>query len=262
MAVELSRIPVSQSSRIYNYVESITLYHFEGTDTIRFYPEGRFELLFQFGSKFLHRSRRDDSWILRPSAFIGGLHDRAYHVKPLARKAQCLGLKFKPDAAKHFIPTSLHHLINRVISLSDLWGDASCELLNAILKSKDIKKAVHLIEHILLTHFDATNHSPIQASCLQIIHRPGTFCIHNLAKFASLSESHFRKRFNEEIGLSPKHFAKIIRVNQAIERLQNRTFSSLTTLAFDLGYYDQAHFIREFKSVTELTPGQFLHKSA
>lgn len=73
-----------------------------------------------------------------------------------------------------------------------------------------------------------------------------------------MSERTLVRRFEQQIGVTPKIYASIFRFNSAIQRIENGQFRSLTSLAHDLGYADQSHFIRWFKHFTGETPLKFL----
>ena len=66
------------------------------------------------------------------------------------------------------------------------------------------------------------------------------------------------RKFNRVIGLPPSHFLKIRRFNKALHTIYACKYDTLTEVALDSGYYDQSHFIREFKQLTRYTPSEFL----
>lgn len=74
---------------------------------------------------------------------------------------------------------------------------------------------------------------------------------------AGLSEGHFRRRFAQRHGYSPKTYQRIVRVDRLIRRLHERPWEEDPGPAHDDGFSDQAHSIREFRAVTGLTPGEY-----
>jgi AraC-like DNA-binding protein len=65
------------------------------------------------------------------------------------------------------------------------------------------------------------------------------------------------RKFSSAIGLSPKQLAKTIRIQTTLKKLLNEEITSLTDLAYENEYFDQAHFIKDFKEFTGLTPKEF-----
>lgn len=94
----------------------------------------------------------------------------------------------------------------------------------------------------------------IQASLTLLRHRRGQFSIQALADQVFLSTRQLERLYKEQIGLSPKQFARILRVTHARSLLKQVHRGALVDVAYAAGYYDQAHFIREFKAVVGLTP--------
>lgn len=78
----------------------------------------------------------------------------------------------------------------------------------------------------------------------------------DLVRLTGYSERHLRRVCRERLGLGPKTFARVLRVNQACGRLRAGS-PSLTALAQDLGYYDQAHFIHDFRAVCGVSPSGY-----
>ena len=96
----------------------------------------------------------------------------------------------------------------------------------------------------------------VLAAITLIQHTRGNIRIKALCERLNISQSPLEKRFRQYVGASPKKFASIIRLKYALESYQ--PLISLTDLGYHSGFYDQAHFIKEFKTFTGETPEQYL----
>ena len=105
--------------------------------------------------------------------------------------------------------------------------------------------------------FSATRTSVIDLAIHSIQAQNGFVEIYSLASLTSLSSAQFRKRFKEEVGISPSEYCKIMRTNASISLISNSSPSRLTDITYKLGYFDQSHFIKDFKSITGLAPKSF-----
>jgi AraC-like DNA-binding protein len=76
-----------------------------------------------------------------------------------------------------------------------------------------------------------------------------------------LCRKQFERIFSEHIGISPKQYLKIIRFQFAIFQKQQNANMNLLDVSFKSGYYDQSHFINDFKSLSGLTPKQYFSKN-
>lgn len=247
-----------QPKVLHQYVESFNIYRFNGDQDIQLFPKGKFEIVFQSHDCFQHNTAYSSGWQMRPKSFIGGLHNKAYHVKPNGKKNICVVVEFKPNTAKYFIPYKLNQFENSVIDVAEIWGKSVNNLSNKISKEQSDKAKVALIESFLLDKFIEQKTSVIDNALFRIFASKGFIEINSLATDAALSSAQFRKRFKEEIGISPSQYSKIVRINNTLSILENNYKDSLTTLSYRLGYFDQAHFIRDFKSVIGTTPKHFL----
>lgn len=256
MGLSVTSMPLSQHTMLSSDIDQISLYDFTNNDTVRFFPEGRIELLFQLSGDFIHRTSLDDKWILRPRGFVGGLHLQAYHVRSLAKSSQCLGISFVPGAAARYLPMELHKLNNAVSATDKVWGSEGAELSKSVLSCSDLHQQLDIILGFLSDHRQErrTNLGPI---CCHVDETGGQLKVDQMARMASYSMPQLRRLFLREVGVSPKKFAQIVRVRKARGHLDHNLGRNLTDTAFALGYYDQAHFVREFKSLTGLTPKQY-----
>ena len=83
-----------------------------------------------------------------------------------------------------------------------------------------------------------------------------------LSDLVCLSSRRLRKLFSEQTGFSPGYFKKLSRFNSATKQLEKEDFDKLSDVAFDNKYYDQAHFIKDFRHFSGLSPKDFLKQKA
>jgi AraC-like DNA-binding protein len=241
-----------------DFVNWFTVYHFNSEDPVKLHPEGYFELIFQLDSNFVQSSSTTEKWESRPRQFIGGLHNKSYYIKPESKSSSLISVNFKPNCARYFIPDKLHLYKNKLVSLDDIWSRSKLGQIEALSPSKYIAESVGLIESFLIGIYTEQTNSRVDFALNSILQRQGFVNIRELAQIACLSESQFRKRFNEEVGMSPKEYSKIVRIKFVSTLLHKHPETNLTELTYELGYFDQSHFIKDFKSVTGISPKHFL----
>jgi AraC-like DNA-binding protein len=86
--------------------------------------------------------------------------------------------------------------------------------------------------------------------------------VRDLASHFNLSERQFERKFSEYAGMSPKRFMRIVRFENACNLYRNKLEKSLTEIAYECGYFDQSHFIRDFKTFSGYEPGQYFRGHA
>lgn len=239
------------------YVANYSIYRFgENIDT-RLYPKGIFEIVFQSNTNFQHNTSYSSGWQSRPKNFIGGLHNKSYTVRTNGNHNVCIAVEFKPNTAKYFIPHKLHNFQNNIVDIHDIWGNGAAELSHKITTEKENIDKISLIEDFLLQKLIQQDTSIIDNAVAIILASKGFIEIGELAKKIGLSNAQFRKRFKEEIGISPSQYCKIVRINTTLKLFEKGYEKSLIELSYQLGYFDQSHFIKDFKSVTGYSPKIF-----
>ncbi|MDF1696874.1 MAG: helix-turn-helix domain-containing protein [Saprospiraceae bacterium] len=239
------------------YIEAFKIYHFNDTTNVQLLPKGIFEIVFQSQHSFQHCTEYSSGWKLRPRHFVGGLHHKAYQVNPGQKQNYCIVVEFKPETAKYFIPEKLDSLQNAVVDIQDIWGTAARKLIQKLDRAKQDSEKIAHIEQFLLDQFNATPISVIDQTLLKIHATRGFIEQKQLATHSGLSSSQFRKRFREEIGIAPSHYCKILRAKTSVSMISHKKDLTLTDITYQLGYFDQSHFIRDFKSIMGTTPKQY-----
>jgi AraC-like DNA-binding protein len=167
---------------------------------------------------------------------------------------------FSETGAGMFFNHSMHELFGNSFSLDDLilrsQMDVVAEQLN---EAKTDIQRINLVEKFLVSRINhKANDELVNLAVTFIKQHAGNIKITTLAEKLNISQSQFEKRFRKMVGASPKKFASIVRLKHILN--VSSKGNSLTELGLDAGYFDQAHFIKDFKSFTGETPEQFLKK--
>lgn len=196
---------------------------------------------------------------LQPQSFIGGISTEFTELTSTGN-VDMIVVVFQPFGARAFFPLSMSEFFNNCISVNDI-GDISLkELANQIQDVQESKLSIELIEkHFIkqLHSFDHYNYKRVVAAIEAVNSQPQIDVV-TLSKTACLSYKQFTRIFTEYVGAKPKEFTRIIRFQRALYILQTNPRISLTQLAFECGYYDQPHLIKEFKTFAGCTPTEFM----
>jgi transcriptional regulator GlxA family with amidase domain len=137
-------------------------------------------------------------------------------------------------------------------------SSAGSEQLNT---AENHRRRIALVEQFLLASMRGSTPDPLISAAVAWLERGATAKrIDNLARYIGLSQSALERRFRRIIGVSPKKFASLARLRRAA-RLQT-TGADLTTVAHESGYFDQSHFIKEFRRATGSAPSAFFRRPA
>jgi methylphosphotriester-DNA--protein-cysteine methyltransferase len=132
-------------------------------------------------------------------------------------------------------------------------------LEDELCEAKTGMEKINVIEKFLIARMKATEPDKLILAALALIHKSkGNIRITDLMKELHVSQSPLEKRFRQAVGASPKKFATIVRLKNVVQKYTPST--SLTDLGYESGFYDQAHFIKEFKNFTGVAPGKFFDK--
>jgi len=167
---------------------------------------------------------------------------------------------FKDGGAQAFFKEPLHEMFRESISLDNFMLRSTLLLLEEQLcEAKTDTARITIVEQFLLTRLNPAQTDQLVIAALSLIHKSkGNIRIQDMAKQLFTSQSPLEKRFRKAVGASPKKFASIVRIKSTIETYKGQ--SSLTALGYEAGFYDQAHFIKEFKVFTGETPEEFFGK--
>jgi AraC-like DNA-binding protein len=192
-----------------------------------------------------------------PRASVTGLHDRLrFHAHGQGNLMVLAA--FTPMGASALLRQPLDELANSTIGMDALISEAGSisQLEELLAEAPNNLRRIQLVENFLLARVGGERLDPLVAAAISWIENaPPGARIDQLVRHIGLSQSALERRFRRVVGTSPKRFASLVRLKKVV-RLQ-AAGSSLTSVAYDAGYFDQSHFINDFKRVTGLAPESY-----
>lgn len=187
---------------------------------------------------------------------VSGLTDRSRTFRNSPDIGTILVI-FREAGASQFFKEPIHEIFRESISLDNFMLRSELLCLEEMLAEADTDtERIKAIENFFMQRMTHVQPDKLVATALALIHKSkGNIRINELMDQLHISQSPLEKRFRQAVGTSPKKFASIVRLKHVIQ--QYNPASSLTELGYEAGFYDQAHFIKEFKAFTGDTPQQF-----
>lgn len=190
---------------------------------------------------------------------ITGLQDTYKVFRTQAGTGSVL-VYFTETGASFFFKTPLHELFSQSLSLEHFTGRSALnELEERLFEAGNDAERIFLTEQFLVSQLRITTQDPmVIAAVHHIYHSKGIIRMKELALTLHTSQSPLEKRFRKIVGATPKKFASIVRLQSVIKNFTNT--QRMTHLGYTSGYYDQAHFIKDFSRFTGETPDMFFKK--
>lgn len=222
--------------------------------------DGCAEILFHYQGTFQEITATG-----RQATFRAGVHAQsdAYRRFIIYEGFGIFGAYLYPFALKSFFDTPAGALSNLMPDLSVLIGKQAGELEDRIMSAANNEARVSILSDFLEKRLSSSQTADIQmADALhQILRNNGEIRIKAMSDYYGISIRQFQRRFKEIAGFSPKTYARITRFGHAMNHYGG-TYRSLTDLAYACGYYDQSHFIQEFRQFSGYTPSSFFSGKA
>lgn len=223
----------------------------------RIIPDGCMEMIFHHGDLY-QQYTKDGHAIAQPRCFVFGQITNTLEIEPTGETG-IFAIRFQPDGFIPFTTLPLQQMVNRAVPLQELFGKDAQELETKILDALTTENRIAIIEAFLMTKLIESESVDriIKSSVKTILDLKGKLSILELSEVTDINRRQLERRFSTVIGLSPKQLAKIIRLQAAINAMLSKDFDSFTALAYEADYFDQAHFIKDFKEFTGVSPKKF-----
>jgi AraC-like DNA-binding protein len=230
----------------------------------RVLPEGSTELIINLRDENRHvfdpLSHRPQQSFRR--SWLSGPHSE-FIVIDTAPNASMIGAHFRPGGANAFFGLPLAELQNAVVDLEVFWNGAAATLRDQLLDAASPIDKFRIFEDALLTRWRGipVTHRAVRYALAQLMREPQNATIGTVINEVGLSPRRFIQVFSEQVGMTPKLFCRVRRFQRSLYQIQHRRDVLWADLAAECGYYDQAHFISDFKEFCGITPGNYLKQA-
>jgi AraC-like DNA-binding protein len=198
---------------------------------------------------------KGDPW----TSFVAGLWDAPAFTEHAGHQ-HGIEVRLTPLGAHLLLGVPMHHLANQVVGLGDLLGHEGDRLVERLYEAPGWAARFELLDAALLARLAAARApSPRVAwAFARLRETHGAIAVGALAGELGWSRRHLAAQFREWVGLPPKVLARILRFDRVVELLRHEDPERWAEVAYGCGYYDQAHFNRDFRQFAGATPTAFL----
>jgi AraC-like DNA-binding protein len=211
-------------------------------------PDGCPEWIVHAGDEFARSV--DGRWRKQPKSFLAGTLSRPW-VLLAGVRVRTLGIRFKPGAVCSLFDIDMTGTADSEVDLRKLSDSRVNELADSVLKARTARAMVSSAERGLLALVPSRLRPPKTRKAVDRIRsQRGRGRVEALARAVGMSRRSLERAFQRELGVSPKQYIRIVRLNAALAGLKESERGRLVDVAVDAGYFDESHLSREFKSLT------------
>ena len=231
----------------------------DSTHFQRITPDGCAEINFNLCSPMKRMESTGRTFVQDDFYLIRRVSQHYFVQQPTS--VQMFGIRFYPWGLRPFLPVKVSEITDTFLTPEEVFGSRSRILQEKIYGSANKKEMIANAEAYFSEElYNASSDDVVVSDAMQrIIAAKGTIDLDNLTTRYGLTSRRIQQRFSDFAGCGPKMFARLVRFRFALRRLHTIALNAkLTDVAYDSGYYDQPHFIRDFKLFAGISPYKYL----
>lgn len=219
-------------------------------------PDGRPEIIVHGGDRWAERDSRGALRLQARTLFAGQL-TRPVQVRPRGH-ARIAGAHLRPHGAYDLLRVPQHFYRDRVVDLRSIDPALATTLTKTVARLADARVMVDALAEALAARATRPPEPCAATDAVAIaLTLKGMISIADLARATQVSARQLERLFHERIGISPKVFVRIVRFQEVLRATRSGPDSGWAAIALEHGFYDQAHFINDFKAFVGRTPGEW-----
>jgi len=228
-------------------------------------PDGDVQLIFDLtdNPKYIY-----DNETLKEIQSCRNVWFSGFRTKPISipsgKESELLVVQFKKGKAFPFLSEPMQNLTNYVVDAELVLKAEVLNLRECILEAETPTQKLHVLEKKLLHYYlNQLHENPfVDYAVSKILTSPDHCAINEIANKSGYSQKHIINLFKKHVGVTPKEFLKIIRFQKAIQQIEERIPVDWLSIAYHCGFYDQSHFIADFKIFSGFTPTEYIQQKS
>lgn len=225
------------------------------------HPQGDVDLIFTLDGEAEFKPGKSSATPLT-DMFVVAQQNQSFQFsfKPNTR---LLGITFQAPHFGEFFKLPMPELANTGVSIEPEYGFELKDVVNQFQALELEEDLIFILEEYLTKKLERSPLGPnLSANLLPLIQEHnGVLSVGQLEQMAGYSTRTLQRKFQAELGISPKSLLQIVRFNALLAQLKQGSIDSWSRIVYDYGYFDQAHFIKDFKRYTSKTPTNFLQSN-
>jgi AraC-like DNA-binding protein len=206
------------------------------------------ELIFQYGGGFLEHSSYM-SYLRAPRSASQVLH--------LGDRMGLFGVRLYPHAIRQLLGIPNIELVNSSVEFAHIFGNEYNFVNEQMLEAQTVEAKIAVASHFFAALQQASDKDPIHECIRLMLLHEGNLDLDVLRSHTGLSVKQFERRFKAIAGFPPKYYSRITRFQATKRKYASGKFRTLSELSHACEYYDQSHFIREFKEFSGMQANHF-----
>ena len=241
-------------------IKRYVYYDINEKERMSFLPSGYPFLSINFGDEYMVYNKKHPGDCFKTHYFVGNTKT-SYAVLPKGQ-FKGLGIHFEPVALCQLLRLSLNEITDTAVPVDELRDKDYLPVIEKVIRINDIPKCISTLEKFFLGKSLKSEIGIIEVDCaIDYLRKSrGNIHISDIADKLCISTRSLERKFMQYVGLTPKQFAKIIRLNGILNLVGSAGICKLTDIAYQFGYFDQMHFIKDFKSYIGENPASFMPK--
>jgi AraC-like DNA-binding protein len=224
-------------------------------------PDGAIELIIDLDTQPKTIFDDETSAVFRTvkKAWISGERTR-YIVIGAETNHSMVGIRFRPGGAYPFFRFPISELSESVTELDLIWGRLVDDIRDELQEITSPDDRLLRLESFLLQQVQRSlePNRLISYAVHQLQHSPQFLAIRDLANMIGITQKHLITQFEKVVGLRPKSFARVCKFQKVVNLIEQPRPMEWSAIALECGYYDQAHFIKEFHAFSGLNPSAYV----
>lgn len=222
-------------------------------------PDGFTEIIFNYGD--VYKSKISGHWEMQSPNLLAGQLKTFFYLQNTGYTGS-IAIKLKPAALTQLFGFSMDHYLDKIVDLDALSNPKLIQLKEKINDcvnlgcNREEQYVRRLLDEYFTTLIQGASENPLKAPLDLIFSSNGLVTVAEMVAVAGVGERQLERLFKKYIGLSPKYYVRIIRFNYIFQLIKSKN-NSWAEIVYQSGYYDQSHFIHNFKAFTGEDPSAY-----